>query len=280
MKSQKEKEKVNLLRQYQGTKAEQLMRLKQEWSGCRKCMLGDMREAEAPGIATYYGDKVDVLFGDGNPDADIVIVGEAPGEEETLHGIPFIGPSGKLLNQLLARTSGDPEIKKLLKEYNSERRHTEQSTNDFTVSMVEWRQKNFFITNAVGCRPPENRTPIPPEVEACWDRLWNIIYIVDPVLIIACGNSALAALSRKRVAKITKERGAVYDMTYEGRIGPVTYPVVPIFHPSYLIRKADWNAKNGDWEKTVRDVQNALSYVDQVRHRHYGEPIPNREPYI
>lgn len=274
------KEKQSLLKQYTGSKTEQLIQLRSEWYGCKRCALGEIREMESAEVHPYSGNKLDIVFGDGNPDADIMIVGEAPGEEETLHEIPFIGPSGKLLNQLLARTSADPEVKSLLKEYNSEKRHTPESTDAFTVRMVEWRQKNFFITNAVGCRPPENRTPIPPEVEACWERLWNIIYIVDPILIIACGNSALAALSRKRVAKITKERGTVYDMTYEGRIGTLTYPVVPIFHPSYLIRKADWNVKNGDWDKTVKDLQNSMSYVDQVRYRHYGTPIPNRDPYI
>ena len=268
------------LKLYQGSKFEQMSSLYGDWKGCNKCQLADLMKMEVSSMcAPGEEPSTDIVFGDGNPEADILIVGEAPGEEEVKNSIPFIGPSGNLLNQLLAMTSSDESVKKRLKQYNSERRHTEQSTIKFSMDMIEWRQKEFFITNAVACRPPDNRTPIPPEISACWERLWNIIYIVDPMIIIACGNSAVAATTRRKNAKITRERGNLYDVVFDGRLGPVTYPVMPVFHPSYLLRKADWNTPGGDWEKTVEDFRRALGIVDRLRFMNYGTPIPDRRPY-
>lgn len=266
----------SLLKTYDGDKYAQLTALSQEWRGCKRCPLGDMRSYDAQSLPDMEG--IDVVFGDGNPEADVLIVGEAPGEEEMKYCAPFVGPSGKLLNQILAATSDNIEVKRRFKAYNSERRHTEESSNEFAMDIREWRQSEFFITNAVGCRPPENRPPIPPEVNACWERLWNIIYIIDPLIIIACGNSALAAVAQRRNAKITRERGNLYDVVYEGRLGTMSYPVLPVFHPSYLLRKGDWNVKDGDWAKTLQDFNRAMTLVDRLRYQYYGTPIPNRTP--
>lgn len=267
------------LNMYQGTKMDKILGLIGDWKGCKKCSLGEMREFEnESNLLAGIGQPADVVFGDGNPDADILIVGEAPGEDEVRNGVPFVGQSGNLLNQILAMTSSDMNIKRRLKLYNQERRHTEQSTNEFSMDIVEWRQTEFFITNAVGCRPPENRTPIQPEISACWERLWNIIYTVDPILIIACGNSAVAAVARRKGAKITRERGSIHDVVYDGRLGTMSYTVMPVFHPSYLLRKADWKTPGGDWEKTVADFRRAFEIVDRLRFMNYGTPIPDRRP--
>ena len=266
---------------YQGTKLEQMVALRNAWSGCKKCQLGDVRamESEANAAAGLTnGDVTDIVFGDGNPDADVIIVGEAPGELEVAHSTPFVGPSGWLLNRLLAETSADMEVKRRLKKYNMQRKHSDSSATEFSMDIFPWRQSEFMITNVVSCRPLENRTPIPPEISACWERLWNIIYIVDPLLIIACGNSALAAVARRKNAKITRERGNIHDVTYDGRLGTMTYPVMPVYHPAHLLRKGDWNTPNGDWSKTVEDFRAALTIVDQLRFRYYGTPIPNRWP--
>lgn len=267
----KKQEKVVLLNQYKGSKRDQISALFDDWRYCQRCEIGQLRHLKAMA-------KVGITFGDGNPDSGILLVGEAPGEKEEDYGVPFIGESGFLLNQIIAMTSDKPEIKHLFHEFNSIRKRSAAQIEMFNKNMVDLRFDDFFITNAIGCRPPENRTPIPLEIDNCWDRLMNIIYIVDPILIIAFGNSALASVTRKRVAKITKERGTIMDVTYPGIVGTVTYPVIPMFHPSHLIRKADWNVKGGDWDRTLDDFKKAMRLVDQVRFQNNKTPIPDRTP--
>ena len=256
------------------TKAERIQLLFNKWYGCRKCELCNYRDERA-------ADNVDdICFGEGNPDAHCVIVGEGPGEEEEAHSIPFIGRSGMLLNQILASTSDNLEIRASHVEYGRlPRRETkaiDQSVRKFNEYWVNWRHTEFFVTNAVACRPPENRTPNYAEIKACWERLWNLIYIIDPMVIIACGNSALSALMQKVSVQISKMRGSVIDISHNGWMGKVSYPVIPVYHPSYLLRKADWDQKGGDFEKTVEDVRKGLRLMDFLRNQHYGTPIPNR----
>lgn len=253
---------------FPGTKDEQLHALYDQWYGCTKCTLGQERKR------TNKPD--DIVFGEGNAGADVLIVGEAPGEEEEASSLPFCGKSGGLLNQILAMTSANAEIRQ---EYdlfvNGARNY--QVTKRFQDAVTDWRYSEFFITNVVSCRPPENRTPTPNEVRACWDRLLNIIYIVDPLIIIAVGRTALAAVLKKKEAEITKYRGQIIDVHYDGRFGQATYPVMPILHPSFLLRVADWKQKDGYYEKTVDDVRKAMKTVDYLRNQHYGTPVPNRE---
>lgn len=253
----------------QGTKQERLMQLYDKWYGCLKCPLGELRACE---------NKQDIVFGQGSPDAHILIVGEAPGEEEENTGIPFVGKAGQLLNQILALTSSDPEVRKAQEDYSkiSHSNYNSKKIRAHHDFLTEWRDKEFFVTNAVACRPPENATPTSDQIKQCWARLWNIIYIVDPWLIVACGNSALAATLRKVQVKITAARGKIYDVEFPGHVGPVTYPVVPVFHPSYLLRKADWKVPNGDYEKTVKDWRMILKAVDFLRDKNLGIPMPKR----
>ena len=259
----------NTLELFKGTKAEQLHQLYDKWYGCQKCPLGELRACDG---------KQDIVFGEGNPDANILIVGEAPGEEEENTGVPFVGKSGQLLNQILAFTSADPEIRQAQESYSkvSHSDFNAKKIRSFHTIVEEWRNKEFFLTNAVACRPPENATPTSEQIKACWDRLWNIIYIVDPWLIIACGNSALAAVMRKAQVKISTARGHLYDVEYQGHVGPVLYPVLPIFHPSYLLRKADWQVPGGDYAKTIKDMRIGLKAVDFLRNQYLGIPAPQR----
>jgi len=259
----------NVLETFQGTKQERLEQLYDKWYGCTKCPLGKLRACDG---------RKDIVFGEGNPDANILIIGEAPGEEEEGTGVPFVGKAGQLLNQILAITSADPEIREAHAAY-SKISHSEfnmKKIRAFHTMIEEWRHQEFFLTNAVACRPPENATPTSEHVKACWDRLWNIIYIVDPWLILACGNSALSAVMRKVQVKITAARGHIYDVEYPGHVGPVTYPVLPIFHPSYLLRKADWKEPEGDYAKTIKDMRTALASVDFLRNSYLNIPIPRR----
>lgn len=254
-----------------GSKMEQLQQLYGQWYGCKKCDLCNFR---APGEQ-----GMDVVFGDGNPNADIMIIGEAPGEEEEDSSVPFVGQSGKLLNQILSMLSDDPEIQELSEQhYKSPRTGVrgDKAIKEFHEKIFAWRQQNFFITNAIACRPPDNRTPLQEEIEKCWERLINIIYIVDPMVIVTCGSSALSAVLRKAKIPLGEMRGKVYDVAYAGKVGVVKYPVIPTYHPSYLLRKADYKQAGGDYEKTVNDWRRAFKVLDFLRNQNHGTPFPNR----
>lgn len=251
------------------SKLDKLTQLYEDWFACRRCILGQ-RKLE-------LGGSEDIVFFGGNPDAHILIVGEAPGDQEVVDLLPFVGPAGNLLNILLAGCSDDPEIQQLAHWYASAPRSRENSET-FHGKVHAWRDNEFAITNVVSCQPPENRAPSLPEMKACWERLWNIIYIVDPLLIIACGNTALASVTRKLSAQITKSRGQIFDVHYDGKVGKVTYPVMPIFHPSYLGRVADWKQKGGAYDKTAQDLMKAMKMVDFLRKQNFGTPMPKRTP--
>jgi uracil-DNA glycosylase family 4 len=249
------------------TQIEKLHQLSRDWHACRRCFLGE-----------YKGNlrcDDDIVFGSGNEDASVLIVGEAPGDEEEREKYPFLGPAGQTLNQLLAKVSDAPEIQNIFAWYSSAPR-TPENAATFHSKVNEWRDQEFFITNVVGCQPPENRAPTLPEMKACWERLWNIIYIVDPDIIIAVGNTALSTVTRKLSAQITTVRGSVFDVTYDGMVGKLTYPVIPILHPSFLSRVSDWKRSDGYYAKTVEDLRKAMRISDFIKNKNYGTPIPQR----
>ncbi len=140
--------------------------------------------------------RTHVVFGEGNPDAKLMIVGEGPGEEEDLQGRPFVGRSGQLLDKIL-EAAGIP-------------------------------RSSVYITNIVKCRPPQNRVPDPLEAKTC-TTLWLIkqIQIVRPQIIIPLGATALEFFAGEKLS-ITKVRGKFFE--WQG------IKVFPMFHPAYLLR--------------------------------------------
>ena len=154
-----------------------------EASSCEACGLCDTRNV--------------VVFGDGNDKADVMFVGEAPGEQEDETGIPFVGRSGQLLSNMLDHCLG--------------------LTRD-----------DVYIANIVKCRPPENRDPTPEEITACLGFLKQQIKIIQPKVIVTLGRVATQSLleTKERIGKL---RGKQF--TYEG------IPLVPSWHPSYLLRR-------------------------------------------
>jgi DNA polymerase len=248
------------------TKHERLVVVYDTWHDCKRCPLHEGR--------LRFGDK-EIVFGEGNPDSHVLIVGEAPGDEEMSKHVPFIGPAGHTLDTLLAHTTDDPEIQKLAEWYATAPRNRE-NIRSFHDTMHEWRLNEFFITNVVACQPPENRPPTNVEVKTCWERLWNTIYTVDPLIILAFGNSALAAVARKQTVQITKMRGQLFDVEFDGKFGKLTYPVMPLLHPSFLNRVADWKVKNGNFQRTIGDLRTAMKMLDFLRQQNYGTPIPVR----
>lgn len=138
-----------------------------------------------------------IVFGDGNPHAELMFVGEGPGEQEDRRGLPFVGRAGELLTQMIEKGLGVP-------------------------------RPEVYICNVVKCRPPSNRTPLADEVAACSPFLDGQIDAVRPKVIIALGKPAASLLLGRDVA-ITRVRGTWHE--YRG------IPLMPTFHPAFLLRQ-------------------------------------------
>jgi len=136
-----------------------------------------------------------IVFGDGNPDAKLLFIGEAPGKEEDIQGKPFVGRSGQLLNRIF--------------------------------ELIGFDRKDVYITNIVKIRPPNNRKPLPTEMEHSRTLLYNQIKIIRPKAICTLGSAALQGLLKK-IVKITQMRGKTID--WHG------IPIVPTYHPAYILR--------------------------------------------
>ena len=165
-------------------KQQLLDKLYEPYKNCHKCPLG------------FLG-RLNVVFGDGNPDADFMFIGEAPGKEEDIQGKPFVGRSGKLL--------------------------------DHVLDIVGMHRSNIFISNIVKCRPPGNRKPTPQESNTCKDLLLKKqVKIICPKIICTLGAAPLQGLLNDYSIKITKARGKI--VTWEN------VPVLPTYHPAYILR--------------------------------------------
>jgi len=160
--------------------------LREAVAGCRACGLCESRR--------------NTVFGAGHTEADWMIVGEAPGEQEDRQGQPFVGPAGQLLDAMLRACGRD--------------RQAEDS-------------RGVFIANVLKCRPPANRNPAPEEVVQCEPFLSRQVALVKPKLIIAMGRFAVQSLL-KTTEPIGRLRGRVHR--YEG------VPVIVTYHPAYLLR--------------------------------------------
>lgn len=222
------------------------------WIECQACKLHETRR--------------NVVFGAGNPDADILFVGEGPGENEDETGVPFVGRAGEMFQLLL--------------------------------DSVELPREDVYITNIVGCRPPENRDPQRDEKAACIPRVHEIIYIVDPLIVVPMGKPALQTLARGRAWGIEKMRGKMFStpspefrvtseptgLDIDGRVFPRTgdnklkytlsYDLIPIFHPSYLLRSDSLDESTGEFQpggptyNTIHDLVKVMERVEQLKTAH------------
>ncbi|MDE0669006.1 MAG: uracil-DNA glycosylase [Acidimicrobiia bacterium] len=141
--------------------------------------------------------RTTVVFGTGDPDADLMLVGEGPGAEEDRHGLPFVGRSGKLLDELLAQEVG-------------------------------LDRSAVYIANVVKCRPPDNRDPLPEEIAACRPYLQRQVELVAPRVLVTLGNFATKVLLDTKEG-ITRLRGRRYAWG-DGVV------LVPTYHPAALLR--------------------------------------------
>jgi uracil-DNA glycosylase len=151
-----------------------------------------------------------LVFGDGNPQARVMFVGEAPGADEDRAGKPFVGVSGQLLDRM--------------------------------VSWIGLDRTRFYITNIIYWRPPGNRTPTSDEVAACQPFIARHIELVNPAVLITVGGPSTEALLR-RGEGISRAHGRWFDYQTPGLATPI--PAMPMFHPAFLLRSA--GQKRGAW---------------------------------
>ena len=156
-----------------------------------------------------------IVFNDGNPKSQIMLVGEGPGEKEDIQGKPFVGEAGILLNKML--------------------------------NAIKIKREDVYITNVVNYRPPNNRKPEISEINRYSVFLREHISIINPKILILMGSTAMEAIFGQKL-KISKERGKWKETI----INQKTYLSIPTFHPAYLLRQPD--QKKFSWEdlKNIR----------------------------
>ena len=162
-------------------RANDLQAYADETAGCVRCALS--------------AGRTQVVFGAGNPDADLMFVGEAPGFHEDQQGIPFVGQAGKLLDKLLAE--------------------------------IGLQRSDIYIANVLKCRPPQNRDPLPEEIASCESHLFRQIELIQPKLVATLGNFATKLLSGKPLG-ITR----VHGHEQEVMLGPSRVLLYPLYHPA------------------------------------------------
>lgn len=174
--------------------SETLEDIRRDVIGCQLCKL--------------WMTRANTVFGEGNPQAELMFVGEAPGADEDATGRPFVGRAGQLLNKM--------------------------------VEAIDLKREDIYIANVLKSRPPGNRNPEADEVKACLPFLLRQIATVRPKLIVALGNPAMQTLLATKVG-ITKMRGEFQPYP---RLPGIW--VLPTFHPAYLLRSPD--KKRETWE--------------------------------
>ena len=167
---------------------------------CQKCSLG--------------GTRNNFVFGVGDPNASLLLIGEAPGEQEDIKGEPFVGRAGKLLDKILSAINRS-------------------------------REKDVYICNVLKCRPPKNRDPLPDEVNECEPYLLHQINLIKPKLIVALGR--VAGMTLLNVDNSLKSmRGVIHD--YNGT------PLIVTYHPAALLRNSNWKPEAWKDFKWIRSI--------------------------
>jgi len=172
------------------TRTERLAALEAKVSSCTRCPLSVTR--------------TQTVFGEGDPDADLMFVGEAPGFHEDQQGVPFVGQAGKLLDKLLAG--------------------------------IRLTRGDVYIANVLKSRPPGNRDPLPAEIQACEGYLFRQIELIEPKVVATLGNFATKLLSGKPLG-ITRVHGREQPTTLGGRrvlLYPIYHPAAALYTPAML----------------------------------------------
>ncbi|HEV2298515.1 MAG TPA: uracil-DNA glycosylase [Candidatus Acidoferrales bacterium] len=177
-----------------------LERIRGDIGDCKRCKLCQKR--------------TNIVFGAGSPRAELIFVGEGPGRDEDIQGLPFVGRAGKLLTQM--------------------------------IEAMGLRRDDVYICNVVKCRPPENRTPEPDEVETCSPFLFRQLDVIRPKVIVCLGAVAFQSLLGAKQS-ISRLRGQWLD--FRGM------PLLATYHPAYLLRNP--SAKSEVWE----DLKKVIAHL-------------------
>jgi len=182
----------------------ELKDIAKEVAACRKCVLGTTRTNSVPG--------------EGNPNAQLVFVGEGPGADEDAQGRPFVGRSGQLLDKI--------------------------------IIAMGLKRSDVYICNIVKCRPPENREPRPEEIISCLPFLKKQLGLIRPKVIVALGAPSTRTLLETN-KPIGQMRGKFQDFYFDDFSPPIK--LMPTFHPAYLLRNYSDDNRRKVWEdmKTV-----------------------------
>ncbi len=169
--------------------------------------------------------RTNIVFSSGLPNSKLVLVGEAPGYWEDQKGEPFVGKAGQLLDKIFE-----------------------------CVGLS--REKDVYICNTIKCRPPENRDPLPEEKAACKEYLDAQLEILKPKIILICGRVALNTFLPDK-GGITKVRGQWFD-------GPYGSKMMPIFHPSYLLRNDSREKGSPKWLmwQDIKEIKKAYDALN------------------
>jgi DNA polymerase len=176
--------------------------------GCLACPLG-------PG-------RMKFVFGEGDPRARLLFVGEGPGRDEDLQGRPFVGKAGELLDKM--------------------------------IGALGLKREDTYIANVVKCRPPDNRTPTPEEARACLGYLRRQIELIQPAVIVTLGATPLREFVGVSEG-ITRVRGQWQRV----QVGDREIPVMPTFHPAYVLRQYTQDVRRAVWE----DLKAAKEWADK-----------------
>lgn len=177
--------------------------IRDEVKSCTKCGL--------------HATRKNTVFSRGNPTATLCIVGEAPGEDEDLQGLPFVGRSGKLLDETITKLGLDPA-------------------------------KDIYVCNIIKCRPPGNRRPEEEEVNSCIDYLEEQLKLLSPKVVVALGSTSINSLLPANTLGITKIRGKFFKYN--------KIPLMPTYHPSYVLRNGGKGPVYDDFKKDLESAIN------------------------
>lgn len=159
------------------------------------------------------------VFARGNPEADLMVIGEAPGRDEDIQGKPFVGSSGQLLDRMLGA--------------------------------IALGADDFYITNVVNWRPPRNRDPKPEDIEMCRPFIEKHIELAQPKILLLVGGVSMSAMTG--LTGIMKNHGQWQEVTIAG----TTYPALPLYHPAFLLRRPE--LKKDAWRDLLSLRERLLS---------------------